>query len=49
MFYLPLGYAADRVLGTRPRVAEVTTKVAGVAMILVGAALLAERVAQITA
>lgn len=41
--YLPLGYAADRVLGARPRVAQVTTKVAGMAMILVGLGLLLER------
>lgn len=29
MFYVPLGFAADRVLGTRPRVAQVTSRVAG--------------------
>lgn len=46
-FYLPLGYASDRVLGARPGVARVTTRVAGVAMILVGIALLAERLAQL--
>ncbi len=42
-FYVPLGYAADRVLGARPRVAKITTLIAGIAMILVGIALLAER------
>lgn len=43
LVYFPLGYAADRVLGARPRTAQVTTKVAGAAMILVGLALLTER------
>lgn len=44
VFYLPLGFAAHRVLGARPRVSLITTRVAGVAMILVGAALLIERI-----
>ncbi|MET8885366.1 LysE family translocator [Streptomyces rubiginosohelvolus] len=43
LVYLPLGLAADRVLGARPRAAALTTKVAGAAMILVGLVLLAER------
>jgi len=42
-FYLPLGYAADRVLGARPRIARTTTRLAGATMVLLGAALLAER------
>jgi threonine/homoserine/homoserine lactone efflux protein len=46
LFYLPLGYAADRVLGARPRVAHITTKIAGIAMIVVGTALLAERIVE---
>ncbi|MFC7547944.1 LysE family translocator [Plantactinospora sp. GCM10030261] len=46
LFYLPLGWAADRVLGARPRVARITTKIAGIGMILVGAALLVERAVQ---
>ncbi|MET8150321.1 LysE family translocator [Actinoplanes sp. NPDC049668] len=46
LFYLPLGYAADRVLGTRPRLAQVTIRIAGTAMILVGAVLLIERLVE---
>jgi threonine/homoserine/homoserine lactone efflux protein len=46
VFYLPLGYAADRVLGAKPRIAQFTTKVAGIAMILVGVALLVERIVE---
>jgi threonine/homoserine/homoserine lactone efflux protein len=42
--YLPLGATAARVLGARPGVARATTRVAGAAMVLVGVALLAERV-----
>jgi threonine/homoserine/homoserine lactone efflux protein len=42
--YLPLGLAADRVLGARPAVAHVTTRIAGVSMVLVGAFMVAERV-----
>ena len=42
-FYLPLGHAADRVLGARPGVARAVSKVAGCAMIVVGLGLLAER------
>jgi threonine/homoserine/homoserine lactone efflux protein len=44
LFYLLLGHAARRVLSARPDVARATTKVAGTAMIMVGVALLAERV-----
>jgi threonine/homoserine/homoserine lactone efflux protein len=46
MVYLPLGMAADRVLGANPAVARTVTKVAGVAMVVVGAALLVERLVQ---
>jgi threonine/homoserine/homoserine lactone efflux protein len=46
-FYLPLGYASDRILGARPRVARTTTTIAGVAMVLVGLGLLAERLVQL--
>ncbi|MFI2713051.1 LysE family translocator [Micromonospora sp. NPDC018662] len=49
LFYLPLGYAADRILGVRPRVARITTDVAGAAMVLVGAALLVERLVKTAA
>lgn len=47
VFYLVLGFAANRVLGSRPRVAQITTRVAGIAMILVGLALLGERAVEI--
>ncbi|MCC5949622.1 MAG: LysE family translocator [Nitriliruptoraceae bacterium] len=43
LFYLPLGFAADRVIGARPRVAQITTTLAGLAMIVLGAGLLIER------
>ncbi|WBB75171.1 LysE family translocator [Micromonospora sp. WMMD1128] len=46
LFYLPLGHAADRVLGARPRIARITTGVAGAAMVLMGAALLIERIVE---
>jgi threonine/homoserine/homoserine lactone efflux protein len=46
LFYLPLGFTADRVLGARPRVAQLTTRIAGVAMLIVGAALIVERAVQ---
>jgi threonine/homoserine/homoserine lactone efflux protein len=36
LFYVPLAYTANRVLGTRPRLAQVTTRFAGVAMVVVG-------------
>ena len=48
-FYLVLGHAAIRVLGARPAVARATARLAGVAMILVGAVLLFERGVQLTA
>ncbi|WP_197373887.1 LysE family translocator [Mycolicibacterium baixiangningiae] len=41
--YLPLGHVAHRLLGARPRLAHITTRISGVAMILVGVALVAER------
>jgi threonine/homoserine/homoserine lactone efflux protein len=47
LFYLALGFAADRILGSRPRVARVTTRLAGAAMIVVGLVLIAERVAEL--
>lgn len=47
VFYVALGFAADRVLGSRPRVARVTTRVAGAAMILVGLVLIAERAVEL--
>jgi threonine/homoserine/homoserine lactone efflux protein len=46
-FYLVLGHAADRVLGARPGVARATSRVTGVAMVLVGVALLVERALQL--
>jgi threonine/homoserine/homoserine lactone efflux protein len=47
VFYLALGHTADRVLGARPSIAQVTTRVAGVAMVLVGISLLAERLIEV--
>lgn len=47
VFYLVLGFAADRVLGSRPKVAQITTRIAGTAMILVGLGLIAERIIEI--
>ena len=47
LFYLPLGHTANRVLGARPSIANAVTKVAGASMILVGVALLTERVFQL--
>ncbi|MBT0773658.1 LysE family translocator [Kineosporia sp. J2-2] len=44
LFYVPLGYAADRVLGARPGLTRITTRIAGAAMIVLGLALLAEHV-----
>lgn len=44
LFYLPLGHIAHRVLGARPGIARVTTKIAGASLILVGVALLTEQV-----
>ncbi|HMK97750.1 MAG TPA: LysE family translocator [Acidimicrobiales bacterium] len=42
--YLAVGYTANRVFNARPSIARATNKVAGVAMIVVGVALLAERI-----
>ncbi|ODU03773.1 MAG: hypothetical protein ABS81_12915 [Pseudonocardia sp. SCN 72-86] len=42
-FYLVLGHLAGRVLATRPSLTRVATRTAGVAMIVVGVALLVER------
>ncbi|MEV0155563.1 LysE family translocator [Micromonospora sp. NPDC050686] len=42
--YIPLGHAADRVLGARPGIARRTTQLAGATMIVVGLALLGERI-----
>ncbi|MBF4461278.1 MULTISPECIES: LysE family translocator [unclassified Rathayibacter] len=49
LFYLALGFAADRILGPSPRVARTTTRVAGATMILVGLVLIAERVIELVA
>jgi threonine/homoserine/homoserine lactone efflux protein len=46
LVYLPLGHAAHRILGARPAMAGITTRVAGAAMILVGVALIAEHAIQ---
>lgn len=43
VFYLALGFAAHRILGSRPSIATATTRLAGLAMILVGLVLIAER------
>jgi threonine/homoserine/homoserine lactone efflux protein len=47
LFFLFLGYTADRVLGSRPRIARIATQAAGLAMIVVGLIFLIERVAEI--
>ncbi|GGM24213.1 hypothetical protein GCM10010129_80800 [Streptomyces fumigatiscleroticus] len=39
----PPQFLRDIVLGARPRIAQITDRIAGVAMILVGIGLLAER------
>ena len=44
---LALGHAANRVLGARPSIVNAVMKVAGASMILVGGALLTERVFQL--
>ncbi|MDJ0356619.1 LysE family translocator [Paenarthrobacter sp. PH39-S1] len=44
VFYVALGHAADRILGSRPQVARITTRIAGAAMVIVGVVLIAERV-----
>jgi len=41
-FYLPLGYATDRVLGRQARLARITSGVAGGSMIVTGIAVLSE-------
>ncbi|NNC12524.1 LysE family translocator [Planctomonas sp. JC2975] len=46
-FYLSLGFAARRILGARPATARIISRVSGAAMILVGFALVAERVVQL--
>jgi threonine/homoserine/homoserine lactone efflux protein len=43
VFYLFLGVTSDRVLAARPEASEVTAKIAGAAMVLVGVLLLVER------
>ncbi|PKZ42193.1 LysE family translocator [Kytococcus schroeteri] len=43
VFYLALGSAAGRVLGSRPGAAQATTRLAGIAMIALGIGLLGER------
>ncbi|WP_202816679.1 LysE family translocator [Kytococcus sp. HMSC28H12] len=45
-FYLLLGTTAGRVLASRPGAAQVTTRLAGLAMIAVGVGLLGERLLQ---
>jgi len=43
VFYLTMGSVIGRILGARPAVARVITRVSGAAMIVIGALLLAER------
>ena len=43
LVYLTVGHAANRVLGSRPALATVTTRISGVAMILIGLGLIAEQ------
>jgi threonine/homoserine/homoserine lactone efflux protein len=47
--YLAVGAGSARVLGTRPGVARVVTRISGLAMIAIGLVLLAERVAELMA
>jgi threonine/homoserine/homoserine lactone efflux protein len=42
--YLVVGFGADRVLGSRPRVAAAVSRVSGIAMIAIGVVLVVERV-----
>ncbi|MFC0582053.1 LysE family translocator [Micrococcoides hystricis] len=44
LIYLFLGFAADKVLGSRPQVAQILTRVAGIAMICLGVGLIGEQV-----
>lgn len=43
-FYVALGFCAHRVLGSRPALARLTSRIAGSAMILLGLGLIVERV-----
>jgi threonine/homoserine/homoserine lactone efflux protein len=43
LFYTALGYMADRALGARPALAQLITRLAGAAMIVVGLVLLGEQ------
>lgn len=43
VFYTALGYTAQKALGSRPSTALIVTRIAGVGMILAGAALLSEQ------
>lgn len=45
VFYLALGYGTRAVLRSTPTAARVVSRVSGAAMVLVGVALLAERIA----
>lgn len=45
LFYTALGYTARRTLGAKPRLAQAVTRLAGVAMVLAGVALLGEQLA----
>ena len=47
IFYALLGSAFGRVIGTRPRFADITTRVAGVAMLLLGVVMLGEKALEI--
>jgi threonine/homoserine/homoserine lactone efflux protein len=42
-FYLALGFLARSILGSRPAVSSLTTTIAGVAMVVAGVGLVAER------
>ncbi|WP_426515584.1 LysE family translocator [Diaminobutyricibacter sp. McL0618] len=48
LFYLALGFVADRMLRSRPTLARLVSRVAGIAMIVIGAALIAERAFAVT-
>lgn len=48
LFYLALGYAANRIVESRPNLARTTTRIAGVAMIVVGLVLVIERIIEMS-
>ena len=43
-FYLGLGTSARRILQARPSAAQIISRISGIAMIMIGVSLLAERI-----